>query len=73
MEKQTVTIDGKEYVLDDLSDLQKYMLEQLLDLQKSIQKTKMRLDQYKIANAEFSKTLSQSFKLDEQGDTDEAK
>ena len=73
MEKKTVTIDGEEYVLDDMSDLQKYMLEQMMDLKTRIHKARMQLDQFKVANAEFSKTLSESLKLDKQGDTDEAK
>ncbi len=71
MEKQTVTIDGEEYVLDDMSDLQKYMLEQMMDLKTRIHTARMQLDQFKVANAEFTKVLSDSIKLDKQGDMNE--
>ena len=68
MEKKTVTIDGEEFVLDDMSDLQKYMLEQMMDLKTRIHTARMHLDQLKVANAEFTKVLSDSIKLDKQGD-----
>jgi hypothetical protein len=66
--KQTVSIDGEEYVVDDLSDLQKYMLEQVMDLKGRIHKARMHLDQLKVASAEFGRNLSESMK----GNNDEA-
>jgi hypothetical protein len=66
--KQTVSIDGEEYVVDDLSDLQKYMLEQVMDLKGRIKTARMHLDQLKVASAEFGRTLSESMK----GNNDEA-
>ena len=66
-DKQVVTIDGEDYAIDDLSDLQKYMLEQVMDLKGRIKTARMHLDQLKVANAEFTKVLSDSIKLDKQG------
>ena len=66
--KQTVNIDGGEYVVDELTDLQKYMLEQVVDLRGRIHTARMHLDQLKVASAEFGRTLSESMK----GNNDEA-
>ena len=66
--KQTVNIDGEEYMIDDMTDLQKYMLEQVMDLKGRIHKARMHLDQLKVASAEFGRTLSESMK----GNNDEA-
>ena len=69
--KQTVTIDGEEYVVDDLSDLQKYMLEQVMDLRGRIKTARMHLDQLKVANAEFGRSLKESIRLESQGEENE--
>ena len=63
--KQTVIIDGEEYVVEDLSDLQKYMLEQVIDLKGRIKTARMHLDQLKVASAEFGRNLSESVKKGE--------
>ena len=69
--KQTVSIEGEEYVVDDLSDLQKYMLEQVMDLKGRIKTARMHLDQLKVASAEFARSLQESMKLEEQGKDNE--
>ena len=69
--KQTVNIDGEEYVVDDLSDLQKYMLEQVMDLRGRIKTARMHLDQLKVASAEFGRSLKESIRLESQGEENE--
>jgi len=71
MEKKTVTIDGEEFVLDDMSDLQKYMLEQMMDLKTRIHTARMHLDQLKVASAEFGRSLQESVRLESQGEKNE--
>ena len=63
--KQMVTIDGKDYAFDNLTDLQKYMLEQVMDLKGRIKTARMHLDQLKVASAEFGRNLSESVKKGE--------
>ena len=69
--KQTVNIDGEEYVVDDLSDLQKYLLEQVMDLRVWIKTARMHLDQLKVASAEFGRSLKESIRLESQGEENE--
>lgn len=69
--KQTINIDGEDYLVEDLSDLQKYMITQVVDLKKRISNVRMQLDQFKVAQAEFSKSLSQSVKTKPQGENNE--
>ena len=69
--KQMVTIDGEEYALDDLTDLQKYLLEQVMDLKGRIKIARMHLDQLKVASAEFGRSLSESVRLESQGEENE--
>ena len=70
-DKQMVTIDGEEYAVDNLSDLQKYMLEQVMDLKGRIKTARMHLDQLKVASAEFGKSLQESMRLESQGENNE--
>ena len=69
--KQTVNIDGEEYLVDDLTYLQKYMLEQVVDLKGRIHTARMHLDQLKVASAEFGRSLQESVGLESQGEKNE--
>ena len=69
--KQTVSIDGEEYMIDDMTDLQKYMLEQVMDLKGRIKTARMHLDQLKVASAEFGRSLQESVRLESQGEKNE--
>tara|TARA_R100001440_G_scaffold72348_1_gene96063 strand:- start:9027 stop:9305 length:279 start_codon:yes stop_codon:yes gene_type:complete len=66
--KQTVNIDGTDYVVDELTDTQKYMLNQVVNLRDRISKARMELDQIQVASSGFTKMLSDSVK----GNDDEA-
>jgi len=69
--KQTINIDGEDYLVEDLSVMQKYMITQVVDLKKRIHDVRMQLDQFKVAQAEFSKSLSQSVKTKSEGEDNE--
>ena len=58
--KQTVNIDGTDYVVDELTDTQRYMLNQVVSLRDRIAKARMELDQIQVASSGFAKMLSDS-------------
>ena len=60
--KQTVNIDGTDYVVDELTDTQRYMLNQVVSLRDRIAKARMELDQIQVASSGFAKMLSDSMK-----------
>ena len=60
--KQTVNIDGTDYVVDELTDTQRYMLNQVVSLRDRIAKARMELDQIQVASSGFAKMLSASMK-----------
>jgi len=66
--KQTVNIDGADYVVDEMTDTQKYMLNQVANLRGRISDARMKLDQLQVASTGFAKMLSDSMK----GNNDEA-
>ena len=66
--KQTVNIDGTDYVIDEMTDTQRYMLNQVVSLRDRIAKARMELDQIQVASSGFAKMLSDSMK----GNNDEA-
>jgi len=60
--RQKITIEDKDYVIDDMSNVQKYMVKQIVDLEQQLTVAMLRLDQLKVAKAEFSKQLASSVK-----------
>ena len=72
MSEQTanvITIDGKEYKEDDLSQDQSYFINQIRDLQVKAASLKFQLDQVTVAQNAFTNSLIQSVK----GEEDETK
>lgn len=56
-QKATITLDGKNYIVDDLSDNAKYCLGQLQDIQQQTQVTRAKLDQLSMADRGFLQAL----------------
>ena len=64
-----ITIDGKEYNQEDLSQDQNYFINQIKDLQSKAANLKFQLDQVTVAQNAFTNSLIQSVK----GEEDETK
>lgn len=60
MSEEKITIDNKEYKLEDFDDKQKYLVAQIKDLTDKSNKVKFQLDQVEIAKVAFIKTLTLS-------------
>ena len=57
-----ITIDGKEYNQEDLSQDQNYFINQIKDLQAKAANLKFQLDQITVAQNAFTNSLIQSVK-----------
>ena len=67
MEKTNViTIDGKEYNQEDLSQDQNYFINQIKDLQAKAASLRFQLDQVTVAQNAFTNSLIQSVKGEEE-------
>ena len=56
-EKATITIDDKNYIIEDLPDGAKYCISQIQDLQQQSVATRARVDQLEMANQGFMTAL----------------
>ena len=63
-----ITIDGKEYNQEDLSQDQNYFINQIKDLQVKAANLKFQLDQITVAQNAFTNSLIQSVKGSEEND-----
>ena len=71
MSDEKITIDEKEYKLDDFDDKQKYLISQIKDLTNKSASFKFQIDQVEVAKAAFIKTLTQSIEeKDNETDSD---
>lgn len=59
-EPKTVTINDKEYNINDLTDEQKVMLNHITDLDRKLNTTLFNADQLKVGQNAFVQMLSQS-------------
>jgi len=57
---QTVSIEGKEYLLDDFTQEQRVMLEHCMDLDRKIASCQFQFDQLRVGKDAFLKMLQQS-------------
>ncbi len=57
---QTVSIEGKEYLLDDFTQEQRVMLEHCMDLDRKIGSCQFQFDQLRVGKDAFLKMLRQS-------------
>lgn len=60
--QHTVTIDGKDYIVEDLSDQIKYYIEQVQDLGVKMREKRKELGQLEVANRGFMDMLRASLK-----------
>jgi hypothetical protein len=70
MSENVITIDGKEYKEEDLSQDQSYFINQIRDLQVKGANLRFQLDQVQVAQDAFTTALIQS--VEKGGDEDEA-
>ena len=66
-----ITIDGKEYNQEDLSQDQNYFINQIRDLQAKTGSLKFQLDQVTVAQNAFTNSLIESLKSEDKKDEDE--
>jgi hypothetical protein len=70
-QSNVITIDGKEYNQDDLTQDQSYFINQIRDLQTKAGSLKFQLDQVTVAQNAFTNSLIESLKSEDK-DEDEA-
>ena len=63
--KPTITVNDKEYLIDDLTDQQKKMIEHMIDIGRKISQTQFQLDQLQVASTAFNNMLSQQLEVEE--------
>jgi len=63
-----ITIDGKEYNQDDLTQDQSYFINQIRDLQTKAGGLKFQLDQVTVAQNAFTNSLIESLKSEDKED-----
>jgi hypothetical protein len=71
-QSNVITIDGKEYKEEDLSQDQNYFINQIKDLQAKAASLRFQLDQVTVAQNAFTNSLIQSVKGEEEESTDNA-
>ena len=70
-QSNVITIDGKEYKTEDLSQDQNYFINQIKDLQAKAANLRFQLDQVTVAQNAFTNSLIESLKSEDK-DEDEA-
>jgi len=70
-QSNVITIDGKEYNQEDLSQDQTYFINQIKDLQAKAASLKFQLDQVTVAQNAFTNSLIQSLNKEEESVPDE--
>jgi len=68
MSENVITIDGKEYKEEDLSQDQSYFINQIRDLQAKAGSLKFQLDQVTVAQNAFTNSLIESLKSEDKDD-----
>ena len=72
-QSNVITIDGKEYNQEDLSQDQTYFINQIKDLQAKAASLKFQLDQVTVAQNAFTNSLIQSLNKEEESVPDEVR
>ena len=60
--KETMTLDGVQHIVEDMTPEQQYMIRQLKDLQQKTENTRFALDQCQVAAKAFTAGLVNSMK-----------
>jgi len=71
-QSNVITIDGKEYNQEDLSQDQNYFINQIKDLQAKGASLRFQLDQVTVAQNAFTNSLIQSVKGEEESKEEKA-
>ena len=71
-QNNVITIDGKEYNAEDLTQDQNYFINQIKDLQAKGASLRFQLDQVTVAQNAFTNSLIQSVKGEEEESKDNA-
>ena len=71
-QSNVITIDGKEYNAEDLTQDQNYFINQIKDLQAKGASLRFQLDQVTVAQNAFTNSLIQSVKGEEEESKDNA-
>ena len=59
---KTITMNGKDYEVDQISDKAKYLVSQLKDLRRQAEQTRARLDQIEVCSTGFTQLLEHELK-----------
>ena len=70
-QSNVITIDGKEYNTEDLSQDQTYWINQIKDLQAKSANLRFQLDQVTVAQNAFTNSLIQSLKTEDTKDKED--
>ena len=65
-EPQTVSIDGKEYLLDEFTQEQKVMLDHCMDLDRKLASCQFQFDQLRVGKDAFLAMLKKSLEASEE-------
>ena len=65
-DKPVLTLNDKNYVIEDLSDQAKYCVAQIQDLDQQISQLKARLDQLEVAKRGFTDLLTEEVEKPEE-------
>ena len=69
--KEIVSIDGKDYIIEDMTAEQKYILTQLRNINSKKQNINIELDQLNAASQFFTTALGNSLKTEEKSEDTE--
>ena len=68
-EDKTITMNGKDYDIDQISEKAKYLVDQLKDLQSQSMQLKARLDQVEVCSSGFTQLLEKELENPQQTDS----
>ena len=66
---KTITMNGKDYDIDQISEKARYLVDQLKDLQSQSMQLKARLDQVEVCSSGFTQLLEQELENPQQTDS----
>ena len=67
-EVQTISMNDKEYKVDDLSDKAKYLVSQVQDMQTQANQTRAKLDQIQVGITGFTNLLQAELETEGEGE-----
>ena len=62
--KPTITVNEKEYLVEELNDSQKAMVNHILDINRKIGQTQFQLEQLQVASTAFNNMLTQQLEAE---------